>query len=158
MPPRKGNRRLKAACRFIDDQDQPADKRGRNIDSLDNIQTLVQSQMQSDHSNRNVETMLKEDRASSVQGISDEVCQDTPNSPDTSIREEWAGHMQVDADLDLMISITRQSSQQITGEGTQARGSNTSLDISVNNTDQVISSHINLKRYSHLIWDKKNYV
>ena len=50
----------------------------------------------------------------------------------------------MDADLDLMTSITRQSSQQITGEGTQARGSNTSLDISVNNTDQVISSHIPL--------------
>ena len=60
MPPRKGNRRLKAACCFIDDQDQPADKRGRNIDSLDNMQTLVQPQMQSDHSNRNVETMLHE--------------------------------------------------------------------------------------------------
>ena len=106
MPPRKGNRRLKAACRFIDDQDQPADKRSRNIDSFYNIQTLVQPQMQSDHSNRNVETMLhelvqsvasmqkdikqlKEDRASSVQGISDEVCQDTPknHSPDTSNKE-----------------------------------------------------------------------
>ena len=60
MPPRKGNRRLKAACRFIDDQDQPADKRSRNIDSLDNIQTLLQPQMQSDHSKRNVETVLHE--------------------------------------------------------------------------------------------------
>ena len=50
----------------------------------------------------------------------------------------------MDADLDLMTSITRQSSQQITGEGTQERGSNTPLDISVNNTDQVISSHIPL--------------
>ena len=60
MPPRKGNHRLKATCCFIDDQDQPADKRSRIIDSLNNNQTLVQLQKQSDHSNRNVETMLHE--------------------------------------------------------------------------------------------------
>ena len=173
MPPKRGSRKMKAPCRFVEDHIQPARKRTRNIDTLYSDHVLVQPQQTlRGQSNQKVETMLqelvqsvatmqqeikelKQAKATTVQGIQEagrhnmtfdteaaNMDEEQHNSRDTSNMEDQRSCMH--DDLDLMSSITRQSAHQITGEGTQARGSQVSFTSNTTNTHNVISAHIPL--------------
>ena len=98
---------------------------------------------------------LKQAKATTVKGIQEadrnnmtcapqaaNMDQEQCNSRDTSNMEDQGSCMH--DDLDLMSSITRQSAHQITGEGTQACGSQVSLTSNTTNTHNVISAHIPL--------------
>ena len=164
---------MKAPCRFVEDHIQPARKRTRNIDTLYSDHVLVQPQQTlRGQSNQKVETMLqelvqsvatmqqeikelKQAKATTVQGIHEagrhnmtfateaaNMDEEQRNSRDTSNMEDQRSCMH--DDLDLMSSITRQSAHQITGEGTQACGSQVSFTSNTTNTHNVISAHIPL--------------